>query len=252
MKTIIERLVDLSHGFGLEQRAWAVLGEGNTSARKSEDSFLVKASGSRLGNASASDFTEVSLSKALHFLENEDLSDEAVQSALAEIQVNAGDKMPSVETFVHAVCLAEGACDWVGHGHPISVLSILCSQAGAKPYLQPIFPDAIVMCGRHVAVVPYIEPGFKLALAVRQSIRDFERQHGQPPKVILLENHGPFILGKSALDVENTMIMLDKWSKILVANQAFGGANPMSTIEADRIENRLDEAYRRKRLLEKS
>jgi hypothetical protein len=48
------------------------------------------------------------------------------------------------------------------------------------------------------------------------------------------------------------MIMLDKWSKILVANQAFGGANPMSTIEADRIENRLDEAYRRKRLLGKS
>ena len=67
MKPIVEQLVDLSHGFGLEQRAWAVLGEGNTSARKSEDSFLVKASGSRLGNASASDFTEVSLSKALHF-----------------------------------------------------------------------------------------------------------------------------------------------------------------------------------------
>ena len=108
------------------------------------------------------------------------------------------------------------------------------------------------MCGRHVAVVPYIDPGFKLALAVRQSIRDFERQHGQPPKVILLENHVPFVLGKSALDVENTMIMLDNWSTILVDNKDFGGTKPLSTIEADRIENLLDYAYRRKRLLEKS
>ena len=46
------------------------------------------------------------------------------------------------------------------------------------------------------------------------------------------------------------MQMLDKWSKIILANQLFGGCNYLPAAEADRIENRLDEAYRRKRLLE--
>ena len=151
---------------------------------------------------------------------------------------------------MHAVCLGEGECNWIGHGHPESVLSILCSQSGAKPFLEHIFPDVIVMCGRHLAVVPYVDPGFSLAHAVRQSLRAFQAEHGKSPKIILLENHGPFILGQSDLDVMNTMMMLDKWSRIMVASQAFGGSKNLTAEESDRIENRLDEAYRRKRLLE--
>ena len=47
------------------------------------------------------------------------------------------------------------------------------------------------------------------------------------------------------------MMMLNKWSKILIAAQAFGVINYLSNSDSDRIENRLDEAYRRKRLLGK-
>jgi hypothetical protein len=46
------------------------------------------------------------------------------------------------------------------------------------------------------------------------------------------------------------MQMLDKWSKVIIANQLFGGSKYLPAIESDRIENRLDEAYRRQRLLE--
>ena len=246
----LDQLVALSQSFGREDRGWAILGEGNTSTRLSDSTFLVKASGSRLGTASSADFTEVKLADALEYVARDSLTDEEVQTALAAIQVDASAKLPSVETFVHAVCLSEGECNWVGHGHPESVLSVLCSNAGAKPFLEHIFPDVIVMCGRHFAVVPYMDPGFKLAHAVRDSLQAFKAKHGKAPKVIFLENHGPFILGQSDLDVINTMMMLDKWAKIIVANQAFGGSKHLSAHESDRIENRLDEAYRRKRLLE--
>lgn len=247
----LEQLVNLSREFGREDRGWAILGEGNTSARVSEESFLVKASGSRLGTARPCDFTEVNLVKTQGYIAKESLTDEEVQMALESIKVDPKAKFPSVETFVHAVCLSEGDCNWVGHGHPESVLSILCSEAGAKPFLKHIFPDVIVMCGRHMAVVPYVDPGFQLAQAVQNSLRGFKAEYGKSPKVILLENHGPFILGQSDLDVINTMMMLDKWSKIMIANQAFGGSRNISVAASDRIENRLDEAYRRKRLLEK-
>lgn len=248
--TTLDKLVTLSREFGREDRGWAILGEGNTSTRLSEESFFVKASGSRLGHASTGDFTEVNIAQALEFVAKPSLTDEEVQAALESIKVDPTAKLPSVETFVHAVCLSEGDCKWIGHGHPQSVLSILCSEAGAQPYMEHIFPDAIVVCGRHFAVVPYVDPGFKLAHAVRDSLRAFKEKHGKAPKIIFLENHGPFILGQSDLDVINTMMMLDKWSKIMIANRAFGGSKNMSSEESDRIEGRLDEAYRRKRILE--
>lgn len=246
----LEKLVALSRELGREDRNWAILGEGNTSTLASEYSYYVKASGSCLATANRDDFTEVNLDLALEHINRTSLTDEEILVALESIKVDKNSKLPSVETFVHAVCLSEGDCRWVGHGHPESVLAILCSKLGAKAYSKHIFPDAIVVCGRSFAVVPYVDPGFKLAHAVRNSIRRFKKLHNKSPKVILLENHGPFILGQSDLDIINTMMMLNKWSKILIANQAFGGAQYLSNSDSDRIENRLDEAYRRKRLLD--
>ena len=249
-KDRLEKLIELSREFGREDRGWAILGEGNTSAMGDADSFYVKASGSCLGLASRSDFTEVNINQALEFVAKPSMTDAEVQDALEAIKVHPNGKRPSVETFVHAVCLSLGDCKWVGHGHPESVLSILCSQSGAKPYLEHIFPDAIVVCGRHFAVVPYVDPGFKLAHGVRDVLVEFKEKYGKVPKIIFLENHGPFILGQSDIDVINTMQMLDKWSKVILANQLFGGSNYLAKTESDRIENRLDEAYRRRCLLE--
>ena len=42
-------LIDLSRDLGGEHRGLAILGEGNASARISDDTFIVKASGSSLG-----------------------------------------------------------------------------------------------------------------------------------------------------------------------------------------------------------
>lgn len=246
----LDNLVTLSREFGREDRAWAILGEGNTSTLSGKGTYYVKASGSRLGQASREDFTEVDLKKALEYIKKPSLSDEEVLHALESIKVDPIAKLPSVETFVHAVCLSEGECEWVGHGHPESVLSILCSAMGTKPYMEHIFPDVVVVCGRHFAVVPYVDPGFKLAHAVSDSLSRFKSAYGRSPKIIFLENHGPFILGQSHIDVINTMQMLDKWSKILIANYKLGGPKYLSELESNRIEERIDEAYRRKRLLE--
>ena len=81
------------------------------------------------------------------------MTDAEVQDALEAIKVDPNVKRRSVGTFVHAVCLSLGDCKWVGHGHPESVLSILCSQSGAKPYLEHIFPDAIGTLGYFLVLI---------------------------------------------------------------------------------------------------
>jgi rhamnose utilization protein RhaD (predicted bifunctional aldolase and dehydrogenase) len=142
--------------------------------------------------------------------------------------------------------LGEGGAKWVGHAHPVSVLKILCSKLGVEPFRRHIFPDAIVVCGRRVAVVPYVDPGIRLAVALRKSLRQFLKDKGVAPKVILMANHGPVVLGQTERDVLNTMLMLDKWAAILTGNYTLGRPRFLEDKISDRIENRPDEHYRRR------
>jgi rhamnose utilization protein RhaD (predicted bifunctional aldolase and dehydrogenase) len=243
---ILKRLIQLSHGLGREDRQLTILGEGNTSVDLGDGTFYVKASGSELGTIDAGGFTRVKMEPIFNALDAVDKSDEAVRKTLEDCRADKKAKLPSVETFLHAICLREGGAKWIGHTHPVSVLKILCSELGAVPFHRHIFPDAIVVCGRYVAEVPYVDPGIRLAVALRKSLRQFMKTHGAAPKVLLMVNHGPVVLGQTERDVLNTMLMLDKWAKILHGNYVVGKPRFLDEKLSDRIENRADEHYRRR------
>jgi len=252
VKEILEGLLQLSRQIGREDRRLAILGEGNTSADLGDGTFLVKSSGCSLSDLDESGVSRVDMGKILAALDDADLDDSGVRSVLEKSRADQSPKMPSVETFMHAVCLAEGGAKWVGHCHAESVMSILCSAHGAKPFLGHIFPDAIVVCGRNVAAVPYIDPGLELAREVRGVLREFRAAHGSAPKVILLENHGPVALGASDKEVLNILLMLDKWARVLAGTLAVGGPKYLPAAVSDRIDNRPDEHYRRSQIAKTS
>jgi rhamnose utilization protein RhaD (predicted bifunctional aldolase and dehydrogenase) len=168
-----------------------------------------------------------------------------VREVLMASRTDPAARLPSVETFLHAVCLRDTGATWIGHCHPVSVLQVLCSQAGAEPFVRHVFPDEIVVCGRHLAVVPYIDPGIALARAVRAELARFQSATGTVPKVILMVNHGPVALGSSAREVLNLLLMLDKWARILVGSAGFGGPRFLDDSLSTRIDTRPDEHYRR-------
>jgi rhamnose utilization protein RhaD (predicted bifunctional aldolase and dehydrogenase) len=242
----MKSLLRLSHELGREDRHLAILGEGNVSADLGDGTFYVKASGSQLGTIDAGEFSRVGMKPIFDALDHPDKTDAEVRKILEDCRVDKKAKLPSVETFLHAICLREGGAKWVGHAHPVSVLKILCSKLGAEPFRRHIFPDAIVVCGRVVAVVPYVDPGIRLAVALRESLRQFLKDHGVAPKVIFMVNHGPVVLGQTERDVLNTMLMLDKWAAILVGNYTLSGPQFLEEKNSDRIENRPDEHYRRR------
>src|SRR5690606_6575201 len=98
----LERLLSLSHELGREERALATLGEGNTSARTGEDSFLVKASGSNLATLATAGVTECRLAPLVAILDDETITDERVETALLDARVDASARKPSVEAMFHA------------------------------------------------------------------------------------------------------------------------------------------------------
>ena len=245
MKQKLAGLLALSHQISREDRRLAILGEGNTSADLGDGTFLVKSSGCSLSDLDESGVSRVKMAPILAALDDQTLDDSGVRTVLEYSRADASPKLPSVETFMHAVCLSEGGAKCVGHCHAESVMSIVCSEHGGKPFLKHIFPDAIVVCGRHVAAVPYIDPGLELAREVRRVLREFRAAHGSAPKVILLENHGPVALGASDKEVLNILLMLDKWARVLVGTLAVGAPKFLPSAVSERIDKRPDEDYRR-------
>jgi rhamnose utilization protein RhaD (predicted bifunctional aldolase and dehydrogenase) len=240
------RLIELSREFG--QARWAILGEGNTSGRIDQKVFAVKSSGSSLGTLTEIELTDCFFDKLLPILDRESVSEQEIEEVLFESRVRRTALKPSVETFFHAYLLTIPGVNYVGHTHPIPVNQILCSGLGTSFAEERRFPDEVVCCGPVSLLIPYQDPGLALAIRIRFEIQKFERTHGKNPKVILLGNHGVITIGQTADAVRVAMAMTVKAAEIFVGAHSLGGNISMPELEVHRIENRLDEEYRRKML----
>ena len=243
---IRSELLALSHEFG--ERELVILGEGNTSARISDDSFLVKASGSSLGCLTDKQLTECRFKDLLKALDASFVSDEEVENILLGSRADPNALKPSVETFFHAYLLTLPGIQFVGHTHPIAVNKILASPFSRIFAENRQCPDEIVCCGAVSVLLPYIDPGLTLAVRVREEVQDFQQKHGKLPQVILLENHGVITIGGSVDAVRAAMRMTVKAAEVFLGAFQFGKINHLSKKEINRIEGRLDEEYRRKML----
>ncbi|KXU35334.1 aldolase [Cephaloticoccus primus] len=252
-------LINLAHELGREERRLAILGEGNVSARvvaahgdggaagaAGSATFFVKASGSNLATLDAAGLTECRTGGLLAALDQRaGMSDAQVDAALLASRV-AGEaaRKPSVEAMFHAWLLTLPGVNFVGHTHPVAVNAILCSPRARTFAARRLFPDEIVCCGPASVFVPYVDPGLKLAQAIRRAVLAFVKKHAQPPRVILLENHGLIALGATAPAVLATSLMATKAAEVFLGAASLGGPRFLSAAQVARIAGRPDEKYR--------
>jgi len=239
-------LVTLSRDLGSEHRGLAILGEGNASARLSDGTFIVKASGSSLGALTDADVTECRFEPLLAMLDRNDLSDNDVDDELFACRVDPSAKKPSVEALFHAYLLSLPDISFVGHTHPLHINQILCSPRARELATKKLFPDDIVCCGPSSVFVPYTDPGLLLSQIIRRETTQFIEDLGIPPRVILLENHGIITLGRSPDAVKAAMFMAEKAAQIFAGAAALGGPQFLSDEDISRIAGRPDEHYRQK------
>ena len=241
---ILSELIAMSNRLGDPANEFAILGEGNTSARADEETFLVKASGSELRTIDADGFVRIRFDTVLQLLDTDDVSDDRVRDIFAAASVDAGTKRPSVEALLHALLLRMDDVNFVGHTHPTAVNIITCAENGEQAIQGRIFPDEIVCCGVAPVWVPYTDPGVPLARRVQQELSAFVEQYGTRPKVILMQNHGLIALGATPEEVEGATHMMSKTARVLLGTYALGGPQFLTTTQVDRIYTRPDEKYR--------
>ncbi|HEV2693053.1 MAG TPA: class II aldolase/adducin family protein [Verrucomicrobiae bacterium] len=244
--TPLDALLRLSHELGRRDQPLSILGEGNTSVKLGADTFRVKASGTNLATLKPEDTVECKSSVLLSLLDKTNLTDAEVDRTLMESRVAADGKKPSVEALFHAYFLSLPGIEFVGHTHAPAVNGILCSPRAREFATKRVFPDEIVCCDVASVFVPYTDPGLRLAQAVREQTQKFMDEHGRPPRVVLLENHGIITLGRTVEAVLGAMLMAEKAATIWVNAGGLGGPTFLSPENIQRISGRPDEEVRRR------
>lgn len=244
----LDALVAMSRSLGANTE-YIILAEGNTSARRNDSSFYVKASGQHLRTIDRDGFVEVRFQPVLDLLRSDTTGDEVVAQTLSEASVSpGGGAKPSIETLFHAYLLSLPGVSFVGHIHATTVNSLMCSVRGAELYAGRIFPDEIVVCGPEPAVIAYKDPGLPLARELVCGVSAYHEKWAAPPKLVLMENHGMIALGATAREVEAICAMADKTARVLLGTLAAGGPRFMTPDNVARIYTRPDELARLKQI----
>jgi rhamnose utilization protein RhaD (predicted bifunctional aldolase and dehydrogenase) len=227
----------------------AIAGEGNVSGALGEERFFVKASGTSMAALESRHLVEVDARMLLAALEEGlELPDDEIETLLLGARTDPDALKPSVESLFHAWLLALEGVEFVGHAHPVAANALLCSPRAGLYAARRLFPDQVVYCGAESVLVPYVDPGLKLARTISESVESYRDRCGMVPKIILVRNHGVIALGRTASDVAAALKMAEKSARVFIDAAVLGGPVFMSAGQVARIDGRIDEHYRQRML----
>jgi rhamnose utilization protein RhaD (predicted bifunctional aldolase and dehydrogenase) len=174
-------------------------GGGNTSVKTADGKYMyIKASGTALKDMNAKKgWRRMRLDAVLSVIEDKLLAKlpadkrepEVVDRLLLACDDNVSSAArPSVESHLHAFL---GRC--VIHLHPLVVAAYVNAKNG-KAELDKLFKNEKFP----PLWVPYTDPGFMLAKRIAGLVKDYQKQYGKKPAVMILQKHGLFVTAETA------------------------------------------------------
>lgn len=246
----MDELVSMSNRLGDPALDAVILGEGNTSTRVDEHTFLVKGSGCQLQTMTAADFVQLRFATLLPLLERDSVSEAELTSAYEASKVDPTNKRrPSVEALFHALCLQLPGVNYVAHSHATAVNGLTCGKGWPATLAGRMCPDEAVVMGPDSVFVPYVDPGVILAKAIRDGIAKYRTEWNAVPKVIYMQNHGVIALGSTAQEALNVTAMAIKAARMrAIVLSAGGGIALLDRATVLHLLGRPDEKYRQQAL----
>ena len=192
----LPELVKISRRYGSDER-FLLAGGGNTSFKDNEYLFI-KASGFALSTIEENGFVKM-LRKSLDSIWTKEYPEDPNSreaTALADLMNSKApgeeQKRPSVETLLHnAIPHA-----YVVHTHPALVNGLTSSQGG-KNLAEELF-------GNKMLWIPVVNPGYVLAVTIKNAMDAYQKEHNALPAFILLQNHGVFVSGDTTETIDQT------------------------------------------------
>ncbi|WP_306258512.1 SDR family oxidoreductase [Pararhizobium sp. IMCC21322] len=213
-------------------------GGGNTSVKSvhldrfgvEHEAIWVKASGYDLGQMWTEGFTGLQLNPLLQLAQLDQLSDPDMVNDVNCARFDSNAANPSIEAIVHAVIPYK----FVDHTHANAVLTISNS---APAMFKEIYGDDVL-------VLPYVKPGFDLALQFRDVV---ERGLLEQYTAIILQHHGVFTYAENARTAYDRMIDVVERAEAALAVRVGAAVRPVlaaqNSVEIARARKAVSDAF---------
>ena len=225
-------------------------GGGNTSVKLDDNLMAIKASGYTLQEVTEEKgYVTVDYQKIRHYYntvdaaEDRDFEKESLALNLGSVVLLEGmeNRRPSVEVGFHSFLKKH-----VIHTHSVYANILCCSAEGRAV-------AASILQSEKFVFIPYIDPCFRLTLAIKQAVDEYIIMNGTQPQVILMENHGIVVHGdddgetmalhESVNDKIREYFNLPEFPVPVVRKTDSGYASDTGYLKRFLDENNADEAY---------
>ncbi len=232
-KQLLDTITALSHEFGTPE---CVKGGGGNSSAKDGDRLWIKPSGTVMARLEPASFVAVDRHRLAELYAITPPADSHARETLvkdlllAAVATGASGR-PSVESPVHDAFSAT----YVVHTHAVLVNGMTCGRTG-RAAAADLFPEALWL--------DYIDPGYTLAMAVRQAIAQYLADHGREPSVVFLKNHGVFVAGNSAGEIRDSYTQMFETLRDVYANAGIATTLSCGPTPADAVIDGLQDQLR--------
>ena len=256
-RLVSEDLLALTRSLGRPERDLVILAEGNTSHLLGDGRLVVKASGSRMRDATAEDFVVVDLPPLVELLTSPTATQDDLTAALDAGEADGRRRRGSIETLVHVAVQAVAASTptgtslstFVGHTHPTAMIGLLASVHAESAFDHAAYSDEAVVIGRPL-YVPYASPGIDLGRLCHAGLQAYADRHATLPQLVTLGNHGIVAIAPTTEGVDGISDMAVKAAQVRTAAYAIGGVVPLSSESLDTFFARTDITERRGNIAE--
>ena len=193
------------------------------------NALFVKASGVDMATIEPSAHVGLDQDFLLKLRTLDEMDDTKMMELLRSHLLRPDSLNPSIEALVHAFLPAT----YVDHTHADAILALTNRKDG-----EAVAAEAL---GEEVAVLPYVEPGFRLALATSMALKVHQHVRG-----LVLSHHGLITWGETAEESYEMMVDLvahaesylakSRTSQAVRIKKAAGGKDAAGEPEADEQE----------------
>lgn len=245
-----KQMVDISSYAG-RRKDYVQGGGGNTSVKFDERLMGIKASGYTLEEVTQDrGYVTVDYGQIRTYYNNVDVNvqkdyeSESLGVNLESVVLleDMENKRPSVEVGFHSFLKK---C--VIHTHSVYANILCCALEGEKIAQEILGGDVGFI------FIPYIDPGFRLTLAIKQATAEFMAKHGVLPEAIFMKNHGLIVhsdesdaaiaLHEKINNLIKAHFDLDDFPVIAIAEQQEGYQSKTDFMHKFILEFSADEAY---------
>lgn len=189
----LAELVEVSRRVGADPE-WVLAGGGNASF-KDHAHLYIKASGHALATIDEEGFARMDRSKLAAIWEKQypsevDAREAAALADLLAARIPGEDRRPSVETLMHELF----PYAFVVHTHPAIVNGLTCSREAQTAAAQ-LFGDRVLW-------VPAMNPGYVLAIHMREAAKRYHEAHGNYPQIVMMQNHGLVVAADTTAEID--------------------------------------------------